>query len=110
VGTLISGKAVAVPGQASVAEAIAVMRQEGVRRILVTGPQRQLMGILSLDDVVGALAEDLGDLADAMRRGLARESLTRRPLDGNGLGLVQVPLEALSGPWRAVAAIGHSAA
>ena len=106
VGTLISGKAVAVPGHASVAEAIAVMRQEGVRRVLVTGAQRQLSGILSLDDVVGALAEDLGDLAESMRRGLARESITRRPLEGNGQGLVQVPLEALSGPWRAVAAMG----
>jgi len=105
VGSLISGKAVAIPAQASVAEAIAVMRQEGVRRVLVTGPQRQLSGMLSLDDVVGALAEELGDLAESMRRGLARESLTRRPLEGNGQGAVQVPLEALSGPWRAMAAL-----
>ena len=105
VGALISGKAVAVPEQASVSEAIAVMRQEGVRRVLVTGAQRQLSGILSLDDVMGALAEELGDLAESMRRGLARESLTRRPLEGDGAVPVQVPLEALARPWRAVAAM-----
>lgn len=110
VSTLISGKAVAVPAQASVAEAIAVMRQEGVRRLLVTGAQRQLSGILSLDDVVGALAEELGDLAESMRRGLARESLTRRPLEGNGQSSVQVPLEALSGPWRMAATLSASGA
>jgi hypothetical protein len=110
VGALISGKAVAVPEQASVSEAIAVMRQEGVRRVLVTGAQRQLCGILSLDDVMGALSEELGDLAESMRRGLARESLTRRPLESDGAVPVQVPLEALSGPWRAVAALAGSGA
>lgn len=104
VGTLISGKAVAIPAQASVAEAISLMRSEGVRRLLVTGQQRQLSGMLSMDDVVGALADELGDLAESMRRGLARESLMRRPLEGNGSGLVQVPAESLAGPWRAVAA------
>lgn len=100
VGSLISGKAVAIPAQASVAEAISLMRSEAVRRLLVTGPQRQLSGILSMDDVVSAVAEELNDLAESMRRGLARESLMRRPLDGQGQTLVQVPMEALSGPWR----------
>lgn len=103
VGTLISGKAVAIPAQAAVADAITLMRSEGVRRLLVTGPQRQLTGILSLDDVVGAVAEELGDLAESMRRGLARESLLRRPLDNQGPALVQVPMESLSGPWRVAA-------
>jgi len=89
-----------------VAEAIALMRSEGVRRLLVTGPQRQLNGILSMDDVVGAVSEELADLAESMRRGMARESLLRRPLDGQGPALVQVPVEALSGPWRAGAVAG----
>lgn len=101
VGTLISGKAVAVPAVASVSEAIGVMRQEGVRRLLVTGPQRQLMGVLSLDDVTAALAAELGEVAEAMRRGLAREAITRRPLGDGGPVSVQVPLEALPSPWRA---------
>lgn len=109
VGALISGKAVAVPAQASVSEAIAVMRQEGVRRVLVTGPQRQLSGIASLDDVVGALAEELGDLAESMRRGLTRESMIRRPLEGNGQVPVEVPAEAMSGPWRAMMALSGPA-
>lgn len=100
VGTLISGKAVAIPGHAAVADAIALMRSEGVRRLLVTGPQRQLTGVLSLDDVVSAVADELGDLAESMRRGLARESLLRRPLDGPGQAVVQVPVESLPGPWR----------
>jgi CBS domain-containing protein len=104
VGTLISGKAVAVPAQASVSDAIGVMRQEGVRRLLVTGAQRQLTGILSLDDVVGALAAELGEVAESMRRGLAREALTRRPLGDPGPVSVQVPLESLPGPWRSLAA------
>lgn len=102
VGALTSGKAVAIPGQASVAEAISLMRSEGVRRLLVTGNQRQLAGIVSLDDIVGALADELGELADSMRRGISREALTRRPIGGDGTAFVQVPVEALAGPWQAV--------
>jgi len=100
VGALTSGKAVAIPGQASVSDAISLMRSEGVRRLLVTGPQRQLAGIISMDDIVSALAEELGELAESMRRGISREALLRRPLGLDGNGVVQVPVEALAVPWK----------
>ena len=102
VGAICSGKAVAIAAAASVSDAVTLMRSEGVRRLLVTGPQRQLMGLVSLDDIVAALADELGDLAESMRRGVARETLTRRPLDGEAPGVVQVPMEALAGAWPSV--------
>jgi CBS domain-containing protein len=103
VGALTTGKAVAINHQSSLSDAISLMRSEGVRRLLVTGSQRELMGLISMDDIVGALAEELNEVADSMRRGIARESLLRRPLGSSandGMGGVQVPIESLAVPWK----------
>jgi predicted transcriptional regulator len=44
------------------------MRRIGVRRLPVVGAQGELVGVLSLDDVVAALAAQLQDVAGSMRR------------------------------------------
>lgn len=44
------------------------MRDVGVRRVPVVGDRDQLVGVLSLDDVLDALAGELNDVAGAIRR------------------------------------------
>ncbi len=93
VGQLASGRLVTVPAEASVDDAIDVMQKAGVRRLLVTAGDGRLQGIVSLDDLLEALAEQVAGLARAVRGGIARETATRglpsfedRP--------VRVPVEA----------------
>ena len=77
VGQLASGHLASVPGTAGIAEAVAVMREAGVRRLLVTGNEGQLTGFVSADDLLEALAGQLGVLTNALRTGIAREGVER---------------------------------
>ena len=77
VGQLASRHLASVPGTAGIAEAVAVMQAAGVRRLLVTGYERHLAGFVSADDLLGALAGQLGVLANALRTGVAREDVER---------------------------------
>jgi CBS domain-containing protein len=43
------------------------MREVGVRRVPVVGARNELVGVLSLDDVLDAMAIVLGDIAGAIR-------------------------------------------
>jgi CBS domain-containing protein len=52
-----------VPEGASIATALQQMRRIGVRRLPVVDYRGHLVGILSLDDVIGALAGELQDVA-----------------------------------------------
>jgi len=47
-------------------EALREMRRAGVRRMPVIGERRELVGILSLDDVLGALAGELQNVAGSI--------------------------------------------
>lgn len=55
---------------APVEDAIAIMRTHGVRRVPVVSPQGELVGMVTLDDVLSLLAEDLW----SMRRVLQKSS------------------------------------
>lgn len=77
VGQLASRHLAAVAGSAGIDEAVAVMRQAGVRRLLVTEQNGQIAGFLSADDLLEAMAAQLGGLAAALRLGIARESTER---------------------------------
>jgi predicted transcriptional regulator len=68
---------VAIPSSADIGEAVSAMRAAGVRRLLVTDPGGQLGGIITSDDVLDALAGQLGGLAAALRNGIAREVTDR---------------------------------
>ena len=103
VDEVASTRTVAVPATASVADAVALMRTEGVRRLLVTNADRDLAGIVSLDDLVATMADTMADLAHAMQSGIERETLERRPVEAAPSSAVQVPIEALATPWRQVA-------
>ena len=80
VGRLAQDKLAAVPMHATVGEAISAMKKAGVRRLLVSGDGDSLHGIVSLDDLVGALAHEMSDLAQAVRSGIERETAERAPL------------------------------
>ena len=59
--------------------ALDVMREFGVRRLLVTGAEQQLVGIVSLDDLAAACASDMDRLARVIRSGLDREAASTAP-------------------------------
>jgi CBS domain-containing protein len=60
-----------------VAFALREMRRRGVRRAPVVGERGELVGIVSLDDVIQHLATELGRLADAIRLEQDAEVKTR---------------------------------
>jgi Mg/Co/Ni transporter MgtE len=53
------------------------MRRLGVRRLPVVGEYGQLVGILSLDDVLDVLADELQDVAGSIRNGRRIEGVLR---------------------------------
>ena len=63
---------------ASVAGALGLMRADGVRRVPVVGARNQLLGVLSIDDVLDALADQLAAISGAIRGGQERERTARR--------------------------------
>jgi CBS domain-containing protein len=80
VGAYSSVHLVRVPGSASVHEAIQAMHHHGVRRVFVTEPDNRLMGLLSLDDLLATLADDLSGLSEALRFGVDMESVRTSPV------------------------------
>lgn len=80
VGRLAEGKLAVVPANASVDAAISMMKERGVRRLLVSAEAGQLYGIVSLDDLLAALSHQMAQLAGALRKGIERESAERDKL------------------------------
>lgn len=78
IAALASRKLAAVRGSAGVTEAIGVMAEHGVRRLLVTDDEGRLTGFVSADDILESLANDFRGLAHALRVGIARESVERQ--------------------------------
>ena len=64
---VMSRKPVVVMLNDSVAHAVQEMRRIGVRRMPITGDMGELVGVISLDDVVEALAAQLRDVAGSIR-------------------------------------------
>jgi CBS domain-containing protein len=60
-----------------VVDALARMREHGVRRLPVTGPGGDLVGIVALDDLLAVLAEQLMAVVDVFAAEHAREGETR---------------------------------
>jgi CBS domain-containing protein len=54
------------------------MRRKGVRRVPVVGAENELMGIVTMDDVLTILSEELSLLVDAMGSEGKRELLMRK--------------------------------
>lgn len=72
----------AVPQNADVFEAIEAMQSHGVRRLAVSNAEGALVGVVSLDDVIGVLGTELGTLAATLSKEMAteREAAQRAPV------------------------------
>lgn len=82
VGTLGSVKLIGVAGTASVHDAALAMQQHGVRRLFLLQPDGALMGLVSMDDLLLNMAEQLSALAQGLRHGLQREDERSHPAQG----------------------------
>ena len=73
IGDLCRTDLIGVPANASLETAVRALQAGGVRRLLVMGPDDAVVGLVSLDDLLVAIANDLDAVADALRAGRARE-------------------------------------
>lgn len=78
VGDVMSRELVTAREGEGVLETMEIMRYRGVRRLPVVGERGQLTGIISVDDLLDVLAEELGELTKVLAREQAREAATRR--------------------------------
>ena len=67
VGDAMTRKPLTVPADASLEFALREMRRRGVRRAPVVGAGGELVGILTMDDVIAHLAHQFGRIADVIR-------------------------------------------
>lgn len=77
VGDVMKRKPILAEEDSSVSDALRHMREIGVRRLPVVGVMGQLVGVLSLDDVLDAFAEQLMDVARSIRHELKMEGALR---------------------------------
>lgn len=77
VGEVMTAEVSTVREQDDVLDALRLMRAKGVRRLPVTGAGGVLVGILSLDDVLEDVAEQMADLARAIASERKHEARAR---------------------------------
>jgi CBS domain-containing protein len=68
---VMSGQPVYLSGERTLDQVIAAMRDLGVRRVPVVDADGKLSGVVSMDDLLVLLAEQLGSLAETVRREIA---------------------------------------
>lgn len=78
VGDIMTPRLVTVRESEGVFETIRYMRGKGVRRVPVVDTEGRLEGIVTLDDLLALLAEELGELAKLVAREQDREVATRK--------------------------------
>jgi CBS domain-containing protein len=77
VGDIMSQQLISVQEKDGVIETIRLMRAHGIRRIPVITKEGGLAGIISVDDMLDLLAEELTELAKVAPREQAIEAQTR---------------------------------
>ncbi len=77
VGDVMSSDLVTVTEDVDFWEALALMRQRGVRRLPVVNERGGLEGILTLDDALALINEAMADLVVLVSREMGREETTR---------------------------------
>ncbi len=77
VGDIMSPQLVTVQTDDGVLDTIQLMRSKGVRRVPVVGRDGGLEGVVSADDMLGLLAEEMTDLSRVAPRERAREAHIR---------------------------------
>jgi CBS domain-containing protein len=84
VGHVAKSPPLAVRGDTGIREAITAMEQAGVRRLLVVDPDGGVVGIVSSDDLLCAVSEELESLARALRANIQREEKQRKVITTAG--------------------------
>jgi len=74
---IMSDEVLAIDEVEDVLEALDMMSRAGLRRLPVTDGQRKLSGIISVDDIIGTLAESLLEFSTLAHRQRHRESYRR---------------------------------
>lgn len=77
VGDIMGPQLVSVQADEGVFETIRLMRTKGIRRIPVINREGGLEGIVSADDILDLLAEEMAELAKVAPREQVREAKTR---------------------------------
>jgi len=77
VGDIMGRQLVSVQEKEGVFETIRLMRTKGIRRIPVVNQEGGLVGIVSADDILDLLAEEMTELAKVVPREQEREAKTR---------------------------------
>lgn len=78
VADVMSNDLVTVRESDSVFEALGVMRRRGIRRVPVLAASGTLAGIVTIDDLLEIVAEELNDLVRAITAEQSREAKARR--------------------------------
>ena len=78
VADVLTDSLVTVREQDDVSDALRVMREAGIRRVPVLSRSGALAGILTLDDVLELMAEEMNDFARTMVKERVREARVRR--------------------------------
>ncbi len=75
---IMTGRLVTVRESASVGDGIRIMRGKGIRRLPVTDSRGKLVGIVTLDDLIDLLAEEMTSLASLIRYEQEKENQKRQ--------------------------------
>ena len=78
VGDIMAQALVSVKGSTGIFEAIQYMRQKSVRRLPIVNEGGGLIGILTLDDLLELLSEELLEIAKLVRNEQQKETRSRR--------------------------------
>ncbi|MGZ4979957.1 MAG: CBS domain-containing protein [Methylobacter sp.] len=77
VGDIMGPQLISVQEKDGVFETIRLMRTKGIRRIPVVNQEGGLVGIISADDILDLLADEMAELAKVAPREQEREAKTR---------------------------------
>jgi CBS domain-containing protein len=77
VGDIMAQDLVTARENEGVLETMQIMRYKGVRRLPIVGKSGELIGIVSIDDLLEVLAEEISELAKVISREQSRETATR---------------------------------
>lgn len=78
IGEVMSAELFTVHEKDSITDVLRLMRERGVRRVPVLTESGALAGIVTIDDLLDIVAEQLGDVVHAIERERVRETRVRR--------------------------------
>lgn len=91
IGDLARQPPKAVRSGATLREAVMAMEAGGVRRLLVVDDDGGVVGLVSADDLLEALAQEFLALSRALRKGISQEKSVRAVAAGPARGRIAYP-------------------